>query len=83
MDLLTVKTEEQLDDILSMPNKRLVEMFRNLDGDLMILGINGKMGLTLGRLALNAIKAAGVDKQVIGVSRFSDWQEEKNLKAGE
>ena len=56
-------------------------MFRNLDGDLMILGINGKMGLTLGRLALNAIKAAGVDKQVIGVSRFSDSAGRKKLES--
>ena len=38
----------------------------------MILGAGGKMGPTLAVLAKNAIKAAGVEKRVIAVSRGSD-----------
>ena len=47
-------------------------MMGKLDGDLMILGIAGKMGITLGMAALKAIRLAGVSKRVIGVSRFSN-----------
>ncbi|MCK5344013.1 MAG: epimerase, partial [Candidatus Heimdallarchaeota archaeon] len=67
-----ILNEEQLDEVLSIPSSVVIEMMKRLDGDLMILGINGKMGLTLGRQALNAIKNAGVKKKVIGVSRFTD-----------
>ena len=67
-----IKDEAQLEDLLSIPNAGLIDMMKRIDGDIMILGIGGKMGITLGRQALNAIKEAGVDKKVIGVSRFSD-----------
>jgi len=67
-----IKDEIELEDLLSIPNMDLIDMMKRLDGDIMILGVGGKMGITLGRQALNAIKAAGVDKKVIGVSRFSD-----------
>ena len=43
-----IETEEQLDDLLSQPASRLTEMIGRLGGDIMILGIGGKMGLTLG-----------------------------------
>lgn len=38
----------------------------------MILGAGGKMGPTLAILAKNAVKAAGIEKRVVAVSRFSD-----------
>ena len=67
------KTSEiQLEEALSTPYPSLVEMMGKLDGDLMILGIAGKMGITLGMAALKAIRLAGVSKRVIGVSRFSN-----------
>ena len=42
-----------------------------LDGDLMILGVGGKMGPSLARLARRACERAGVKKRIIGVARFS------------
>ena len=42
-----------------------------LDGDLLILGVGGKMGPTLAKQAKRAIDLAGITKKVIGVSRFS------------
>ena len=42
-----------------------------LDGDILILGVGGKMGPTLAKQAKRAIDLAGVTKKVIGVSRFS------------
>jgi len=75
-----IKDEVQLEDLLSVPNADLIEMMKRLEGNIMILGIGGKMGITLGRQALNAIKAAGVDKKVIGVSRFSDASGRERLE---
>ena len=64
--------EQALDETLSIPGNGLTEMMSRLDGDIMILGINGKMGVNMGQQAVNAIRAAGVNKKVFGVSRFSD-----------
>lgn len=64
--------EKELDEMLSTPSQALIEDMKRLDGDIMILGAGGKMGPTLALLANRAVKAAGVDKKVYAVSRFSD-----------
>ena len=71
----------QLEELLSVPSAELVAMMKRLDGDLMILGIAGKMGVTMGRLALRAIREAGVSKRVIGVARFSHPEEREKLRS--
>lgn len=68
---------EQLDDFLATPDDALVEDMSRLDGDILILGVAGKMGPTLARLARNA--APG--KRVIGVARFSDRAVREQLDA--
>ena len=74
---------EKLDAFLSLPHPELVEMMKRLEGDIMILGIAGKMGVTMGMQAVEAIKAAGVEKKVYGVARFSNPEERIKLdKAG-
>lgn len=67
-----MNTEELLELALSEPSSALVDMMRRLEGNIIILGIAGKMGISLGRMAVRAIEAAGVTKHVIGVSRFSE-----------
>ncbi len=62
---------EQLDELLSEPTGGVVETMRRLEGDILILGVGGKMGPTLARMARRASDAAGVARWVIGVSRFS------------
>ncbi len=62
---------EQLDDSLSTPDEQVVRTMRELDGDVIVLGVGGKMGPTLARMAKRASDAAGVARRVIGVSRFS------------
>jgi nucleoside-diphosphate-sugar epimerase len=57
-----------LDDLLCRPSQALIDDLRKVDGDIMILGVAGKMGPTLAGLA----KAALPDRRVIGVARFSD-----------
>lgn len=62
------RSEEELDDFLATPDADLIADLEQVEGDLMVLGVAGKMGPTLARLARNA--APG--KRVIGVARFSD-----------
>ena len=59
---------DALDAFLSRPSRALAEDLAALDGDIMVLGVGGKMGPTLARLARNA--APG--KRVFGVARFSE-----------
>jgi nucleoside-diphosphate-sugar epimerase len=73
---------EQLERLLSTPSNGLVEVFKHLEGDLMILGVAGKMGPTLACMARRAFDLAGQpDRRVIGVARFSDPAYESWLNA--
>src|SRR6185436_19895731 len=54
------------------PSDELVSEIANLDGDILILGVGGKMGPDLARLAKAAVDKSGSRKKVIGVSRFSE-----------
>lgn len=76
-----IETVEQLEALLSLPSEQDVAALRALDGDLMILGVGGKMGPSLARRARRAIELAGVKKRVIGVARFSSGGLEDELHA--
>ncbi len=79
----TVQTEAQLDELLTRPAPDVAELMRRLRGDIMILGIAGKMGHSLGHMAVRGIREAGVRKRVIGVSRFSEaGARERIMEAG-
>ena len=66
-----------LDELLCRPSQALIDDLRKVDGDIMILGVAGKMGPTLAGLA----KAALPDRRIIGVARFSEPGVENWLKA--
>src|SRR4051794_22656532 len=77
MTELTIPTDEaRLDDLLSEPTSAVVETMRRLDGDVMVLGVSGKMGPTLARMAKRASADAGARRRVIGVARFTAGGEE-------
>jgi nucleoside-diphosphate-sugar epimerase len=57
----------QLEEVMSRPSQALIEALRNVPGDIMVLGVGGKMGPTLARMA----KRAAPGKRVVGVARFS------------
>ena len=59
---------EELDAFLSRPSRALAADLAAIDGDILVLGVGGKMGPTLARLAKRAAPA----KRVIGVARFSE-----------
>ncbi len=62
-----IEDVEQLDDLLTTPGPALIADLASLEGDLLVLGVGGKMGPTLACLAKRAAPA----KRVIGVARFS------------
>lgn len=64
---------------LLLPSDALVADIASLKGDILILGAGGKMGPALAKLAKQAIDLAGVQKRVIGVSRFSEEGLQKQL----
>src|SRR5207237_3847873 len=71
---------EQLEDLLSEPTPGVVETLGRLDGDLIVLGVAGKMGPTLARMARRASDAAGVRRRIIGVARFTNAAHESALR---
>lgn len=70
MDLNAIDTVEALESALSDPSPAAVEAMSRLNGDLVLLGVNGKMGPTLAVMAKRATELAGVKRRIIGVSRF-------------
>lgn len=72
---------EELEERLSQPSPQAIEALAKLPGDLLILGVGGKMGPTLARMAQRASQAAGVRRRVIGGSRFSDDRLRSRLEA--
>jgi nucleoside-diphosphate-sugar epimerase len=73
----TIPDIATLDDLLCRPSQALVDDLAHVDGDIMILGVAGKMGPTLAGLA----KAALPHRRVIGVARFSDAGAKARLEA--
>lgn len=59
---------EALDELLSRPSKPLADDLAAVEGDILILGVGGKMGPSLARLA----RRAAPQKRVIAVARFSE-----------
>ena len=77
----TIEDIAALDDLLCRPSQALIDDLRKVDGDIMILGVAGKMGPTLAGLA----KAALPDRRIIGVARFSesgveDWLQARGIE---
>ncbi len=67
-----MKDVRLLEQELLQPSDALVAAMAEIEGDIMLLGVGGKMGPSMARLARQAADRAGVTKRIIGVSRFSD-----------
>jgi len=63
-------SEVELEDALSRPTDALIRFVSKLEGDILLLGVSGKMGVSMACMARRACMEAGVAKRVIGVSRF-------------
>ena len=75
-----IQSEAELEDLLSTPSPEDIALFREVEGDLLIIGVAGKMGPSLARRAVRAAQAAGVKKRILGVSRFSSPAVERFLQ---
>ena len=75
-----MNTIAELEAKLAEPSEKLIAELSVLDGDIMLLGVGGKMGPSLARLAVQAIQMAGIRKRVIGVSRFSNVESKRELE---
>src|ERR1035441_333656 len=76
----TIQSPEQLEDRLSEPTPEVVQTLRRLEGDLIVLGVAGKMGPNLARMARRAADLGGSRRRVIGVARFSSAGLEAELQ---
>jgi len=69
---MTIHSEQELEAVLARPSARDVAAFKELAGDIIILGVAGKMGPSLARRARRASDEAGASRRIIGVARFSE-----------
>jgi nucleoside-diphosphate-sugar epimerase len=79
--MTAIRTEAELEERLSRPSAADVEFMRELEGDLLILGVAGKMGPSLARRARRAADEAGLRKRIVGVARFSNPRVREELEA--
>ena len=66
-----------LEDVMTTPAPELGADLNGLSGDILILGVGGKMGPTLARLA----RRAAPGKRVVGVARFTEPGLREKLEA--
>ncbi|MGB6122385.1 MAG: hypothetical protein WBG80_10780, partial [Bacteroidota bacterium] len=57
----------QLEEFMSRPSESLMEYFKGLEGDIMIIGAGGKIGPTKALMARRAADEAGVQKKIYAV----------------
>jgi nucleoside-diphosphate-sugar epimerase len=76
-----ILSEEHLEDLLSEPSPPASEALKTLDSDLLILGVGGKMGPTLARMAARILTGLGSGRRVYGVARFSQPDLRDKLEA--
>lgn len=76
-----MKTIDELEDRLSRPSEQLIRDLEQVEGDILILGVGGKMGPSLAKLAQRATQNSSNPKRIIGVSRFSDQSMKTELEA--
>ncbi|SHI46041.1 NAD-dependent epimerase/dehydratase family protein [Pseudozobellia thermophila] len=78
---MKIQNVEDLEAKLAETTPGLIDDLRSVEGDIMILGLGGKMGPSLAKLAVNAIREGGLDKKVLGASRFSNKAVRDELEA--
>jgi nucleoside-diphosphate-sugar epimerase len=72
-----IEDEAALEELLSRPTRALIDDLAGLDGDIVVLGVAGKVGPTLARMA----KRAAPGKTVLGVARFSSPELRRRIES--
>ena len=73
--------DHEIEQLLSQPTPGAIAAVRQLEGDVMVLGVGGKMGTSLAVMLRRALDAAGRKATVYGVSRFSRPAAKAELEA--
>jgi nucleoside-diphosphate-sugar epimerase len=76
-----IEDVETLEELLSRPTAEVVETMRRIEGDVIVLGVGGKIGPSLARMARRASDLAGAKRRIIGVARFSSPKVRNALEA--
>ncbi len=63
-----IENIEQLEEVLSCPTPEVIESMHRLEGDLLVLGVGGKIGPTLARMARREASSAG--SKLTSLSRY-------------
>ena len=77
----TIEDVAQLEELLSRPTSDVVAAMGRLPGDVILLGVGGKIGPSLARMARRASDAAAVSRRIVGVARFSEPGLETQLRS--
>lgn len=75
-------TEDELGAELARPTPEVIAALRRIKGDILVLGVSGKMGPSLARLAVEASAASGSERRVMGVARFTEPGVRDELERG-
>jgi nucleoside-diphosphate-sugar epimerase len=78
---MRIENVAELEELLSRPREADVAAMAELKGNLLILGVGGKMGPSLAALARRASDKAGVKRRIVAVARFSNSDLPKELSA--
>ena len=66
---------KEIERKMNLASDDLVKDIKEIKGDILILGISGKIGYNLAAMLMDAIKKSGVDIKVYGAARFSSGME--------
>lgn len=80
-DASSMMTITDLEEALSRPTPRVLEMFSRLRGDILFLGVAGKMGPSMAQMARRAADETVTKRRIIGVSRFGNSDSRRELEA--
>jgi nucleoside-diphosphate-sugar epimerase len=69
---MKIETQEQLEERMSRPTEADIAAMGQIEGDILLLGVGGKMGPTLAQLIRRSAEAANKKIRVMGVARFTD-----------
>jgi len=76
-----ISDEEQLEELLSRPSSEVVKLFSRINGDIVFLGVSGKIGPSLARMAKRACDESGVKKRIVGVALFESKEQRNSIES--
>lgn len=65
-------TNVQIEEVMNTPSQELIDDVKKIEGDIIILGVSGKVGYNLSALLMKSLKANNQSNKVYGVARFSN-----------